>query len=101
MELDGFAIRAEWDGLRAWIAMWGELDITTTPQLREELDGKHDAVEIVVDLSRVTFMDTQGLHAVLEAHPTYASRVRIIPSPAAARLFELAGVEDVLPIIGS
>ena len=57
-----------WDGLRAWIAVWWDLDIATAPQLREELDGKHDAVEIVVDLSGVTFMDTQGLHAVLEAH---------------------------------
>ena len=99
MELDGFTLRTEWDGRRVWIAVWGELDIATAPQLREELDGKRDAVEIVVDLSGVTFIDTQGLHAILEAHRAYPSRLRVIPSPAAARLVELANVEEVLPII--
>jgi len=48
---------------RTVVAVAGEIDVYTAPQLREQLDRQIDAGtrDLVVDLSSVTFMDSTGL----------------------------------------
>ena len=52
-----------------------------------------------MDLSNVTFMDSSGLHALITAHSDDGDRLRMILSPAVARLIDLVGLRDKLPII--
>ena len=97
----GFQITREQYGAIVQVLVVGEVDLATAPQLhqllgREPRDGPGI---IVVDLSEVTFMDSSGLHALVVAHEDHGERLGIILSPPAARLIDLVGLRDTLPII--
>jgi anti-anti-sigma factor len=54
---------------RLSLALQGELDLETTPQFRERLAGVEDqAPTLIVDLRRVTFMDSSWIGELLGAH---------------------------------
>ena len=57
--------------------------------------------QLVVDLGEVTFVDSTGMGLVLEDHERARSegfRLRLLRGPDdVQRVFELAGVADVLP----
>jgi anti-sigma B factor antagonist len=91
----------EHDGV-AVMALSGELDIATAPILRENLapfEG-NGVSTIVLDLRDLTFIDSSGLLAFLEARRRAMSHGhRLIvsgASPAAQRLFELTGTKFLL-----
>jgi anti-sigma B factor antagonist len=79
------------------LALYGELDLLTAPRLRRELteavtDGRD---RIVIDLSGLEFMDSSGLHVLLEASERargndHRLSLRSAP-PRVHRLFELTG----------
>jgi len=79
----------------------GELDVASAPTLlrhtKEQL-GQDDAERVVLDLSAVSFIDSSGLGALLNISREEPQRVRIVPSEACRRLFEIAGVRDCLPL---
>ena len=83
------------------LVVHGELDIATAPELRRLLDGlraRHHAV--VLDLAEVTFIDSTGLSALMDAQAESARNgwdfsVRH-PSAAVRRVVELAGLQHVL-----
>jgi anti-sigma B factor antagonist len=79
----------------------GEIDLATVSMLRR-YTGFYlaDHAEIVVlDLSAVSFIDSSGLHALLQAAEHHGDRLRIIPSRACLRLLDIAGLRDLLPLI--
>ena len=81
----------------------GELDIVTSPLLDEALRvDVTDAAQILVDLEKVSFIDSTGLHVLIK-HARAESgrpRIRVIKSsPQVQRLFELSGVADYLPFV--
>jgi anti-sigma B factor antagonist len=88
------------------LTLSGELDVAEAPSLEsmitrlcvEGLKG------ISLDLSRLTFMDSSGLHAVLHAQQLcreYGYDFVVAPGDGQVlRLFEIAGVIDALPIPG-
>jgi len=58
--------RAEEGGLRI-VAVAGEVDMLTSPQLRTAvLDELHSASVLVVDLEGITFLGTSGLAVLVE-----------------------------------
>ena len=83
----------------------GELDLANAPQLDAALERAFTQVdEVVLDLSKVEFIDSSGLHAVLAA--VRESRVNgkrlLISSSLRAqvrRLFTLAGMGGALPLV--
>jgi anti-sigma B factor antagonist len=82
----------------------GELDISTAQLLDEELARAKamDFATIVVDLDHVEFIDSSGLHVLIEHARSDLSlqRVRLTKgSPQAQRLFELSGASDRLPFV--
>jgi anti-sigma B factor antagonist len=85
----------------------GELDIATVPILERAFEGAFEDGEvrmIVVDLTELAFMDSTGLHALLRLAEACraADRLRVVGgSHVVERLFDLSGVRDQLPIIGS
>ena len=82
----------------------GDLDAYTAPGLRAQLHeataGEADLV--VVDLARVTFIDSAGLGALVGAHRRMREaegELRIVRPPAlVARAFELTGLDEVLDL---
>jgi anti-sigma B factor antagonist len=79
----------------------GELDITTAPLLDDELVEAEasGAPSIFVDLVRLQFIDSSGLHVLIKHAGSGSNphRVRLTEvSPQVQRLFELTGTLDLL-----
>jgi anti-anti-sigma factor len=87
----------------AWLALEGELDISTAPILREHVAGLVDGdglSAIMLDLRNLSFADSTGLHEFLEAR-NYAEsnghRLLLVgASRPVRRLFELTSTEHLL-----
>jgi anti-anti-sigma factor len=91
-------VTLERDGAELRIVVGGELDIATVPEVAPHVSAKDAAQAVVLDLGAVTFIDSTGLRLLLEAHVALGDRLRIRPSPACERLFEITGVRDRLPL---
>ena len=66
------------------VTVRGDIDLATVGALRNELTGAlARATKVVLDLREVTFMDTQGLAAVIEAEQASSDSAR--PSSSCAR----------------
>jgi len=91
-------LEPEPSSLRVVVA--GELDIATASVLSPHVTGRDGGDAVVLDLAAVTFIDSTGLRLLIEAHAALGERLRIVPSPACERLFEITGVRDRLPIDG-
>jgi anti-sigma B factor antagonist len=82
----------------------GEVDLATAPILDKQISAAEaeNVAEIIVDLDRVTFMDSSGLQVLL-AHILAAqngNRIRLTRgSPQVTRLFTVSGMLDQLPFI--
>jgi anti-sigma B factor antagonist len=89
------------------IALNGEADLLGTPEIEAALQDAHadDSRLVVVDLSELTFIDSSGLHALVSGHELCRARgqeLRVVPGPAnIQRLFELAGLNEVLSFAGA
>ena len=87
----------------AWVHLAGELDVDTTPHLERTLRDPHSQAHLVVlDMRDVDFMDSCGVHAIVNAgaHVRRLGRRLVIlrGPPDVDRLFALTGnaryVED-------
>jgi anti-anti-sigma factor len=72
----------------AWVHVAGELDLANTPELRRALrDAQLYARMVVLDLRKVTFIESSGVHVILDA----AANVQ----PGNGRLIVVRGPTDV------
>jgi anti-anti-sigma factor len=86
------------------VALRGDHDLSTCPNLRETFDRiSHTCTCVVIDLSEATFVDSSVLSQLVGAHrrsqETNGEQFAVV-APAgspAARLFDMTGAEDVLP----
>ena len=96
-------IAADRDDRKARLVLGGELDMAARFQAEQALDQllAEPVEQLVVDLGEVTFVDSTGMGLVLEVNDRARSegfRLRLLRGPAEVqRVFELAGVADVLP----
>jgi anti-sigma B factor antagonist len=96
-------VRTERDVVR--VCPHGDVDIDTVGRIHEQLENAttSGAKHVVLDLRGVTFLDSTGLHLVLEADA--ASRARhcefglIGGPPHVQRIFDLTGARARLPFI--
>jgi anti-anti-sigma factor len=87
------------------ITLEGELDIATSPTvegvLREPCDN--GIQRRVLDLSRLTFMDSSGLRIILKAQASSRRdgwALALVPGPPAVqRIFEITGVKAGLSFV--
>ena len=88
------------------LSVLGEVDLATAPILDEQMSAvvASDASTIIVDLDRVSFMDSSGLQVLL-AHvfsDQNGSRIQITRgSPQVVRLFTMSGMLEQLPFVAS
>ncbi len=97
----GFRIAVERNAKCARVRIFGELDLSTAPELHRVLEvliGDHDSV--LLDLDRLEFMDSTGLAAIVHADllaNRNGQRLTIRCNlPQAQRLFELTGLRSQL-----
>jgi anti-sigma B factor antagonist len=91
------------------VRLEGELDVATAPALDEALVQAEasGATTIVIDLTRVSFIDSTGLRALLEAsardqRSAVSGRLQITRGAAQPeKLFRLAGVLNKLPFVAA
>lgn len=88
----------------AWIGLSGELDLAAAPRLQETLqDVLGRAQLIILDLRQLTFIDSTGIHAVIDAHNRargIGHRLVLIRGPRAVdRVFALTGVSERLDMV--
>jgi anti-anti-sigma factor len=92
-------------GTTTMISLRGEWDLAQQPAMRkaigEVLERSPECV--VLDLSCLGFIDSTGLHGVIELHTRseqQRARLVIVPGPRRVqRSFELMGLTKVLPFV--
>jgi len=97
------------DGEVVVIAVRGELDLFTAPELRAALRVHTDAAEqaphVVVDLSGCTFVDASGCQVLLRAARRLATRERRLAivnrNPGTARILSVMGLDELFPVVAT
>ncbi|MGY1601780.1 STAS domain-containing protein [Geodermatophilus sp. SYSU D00815] len=91
-------------GATAHVSTVGEVDSSSAPELRAELDRLLDggARELVVDLTAVTFLDSAGLCVLAAVHRRAVAdgvRLRVLASSrAVVRPMQITGLFDLLAV---
>jgi anti-sigma B factor antagonist len=88
------------------VVVEGEVDLSAAPDFTAGLARAQDsqAPAIVVDLDRVSFMDSAGVHALLQFSISERNRDRLTltrGSPQVQRLFEVTGMRRYLSFVPS
>jgi anti-anti-sigma factor len=98
---------ADRDAIRL-VDVRGEIDLAAAPELSEHLLGAADAGvrAVVVDLCRVSFLDSSGLAALLNARKRLrAEDVTMIiacePGGRPERILQVTGLHSVVEVAGS
>ncbi|GHF60776.1 anti-anti-sigma factor [Amycolatopsis bartoniae] len=85
------------------LSVAGDLDMLTSPQLSESLQKllERSPRRIVVDLTKVDFLGSAGLAALVTAHERVESResLRIVASARETqRAFQMTGLDELLAL---
>lgn len=88
-------VREDDRGGVAWVEVEGDLDIATSPALAAALTSPGDPPLVIVDLRAVTFMDSSGVHVIVDsaaAVQARGSRLVVVPGPPHVdAVFEMTG----------
>ena len=86
------------------IAVAGEIDVYTVPELRQELMRRadHDEARLLVDLRGVTFIDSSGLGVLINGFKHARSRggelALVCNQRRILKVLEVTGLTNVFPI---
>ena len=101
----GLAVeRAHFSGAPG-VLLRGEMDLDTAPELTATLDAaiRESRGAFVIDLCDVTFLDSSGVSVLVRARAVLGREERalliICPPGPARRIFELAGIDDLLELV--
>ena len=100
-----FRVEVQRRGRAALIAVAGELDLATGPQLEAELHdiSPRETELVVVDLRNLEFMDSTGLSIIVRAHQRLTGEGcelgLVRGSPQVQRLLDLTGVADRIVLV--
>lgn len=92
------------DDRAAVVSAAGEVDAGSVELLRKELNELADAdrVNVILDLSGVTFLDSSGLGALVASHRRLRSLGGVLGlvcrNDIVLRVFRLTGLDRVMPI---
>jgi anti-anti-sigma factor len=86
------------------VFLTGELDMATAPELSGVLDQmiEHGPQEVVIDFSGLSFVDSSGIAALVDAQQRLSEQERRLSihgaQQGAVRIFEIAGLVDFLHV---
>jgi anti-sigma B factor antagonist len=102
---DPLEIQVQGSDERTLVTLSGELDASTAASLYDALAELEmaDARTVVLDLAKVTFMDSTGLAVIVTEHKRLAhsggSLTIFSPPSSVRRLFEITGLTTLLDIV--
>lgn len=100
-----FRVDVRTEGRAAIIAVRGELDLATSPELEAQLRKVWDSgnEQLVIDLRELEFMDSTGLSIIVMAHQRLSDEGRQLSivrgSQQVQRLLDLTGVSERLQLV--
>jgi anti-sigma B factor antagonist len=102
-------LRTDVSEIAGWtvVSVHGELDVATSPMLRERLIGlvSDGSSRLVLDLEALDFLDSTGLGtivSVLKRARTHGGDLRLVCTEARIRrLFEITGLDKAVPLHAS
>ena len=103
METAEFSRRCPSPGLGI-LTVRGELDISTSGRLQQELNDLIDTgtAQVEVDLSGVVFMDSSALSALVAAHERAARQSQRLtlasPSPVCTKVLGITGLDRLFEL---
>ena len=89
------------------VTVAGECDLHTGRQLRDALTSEvsRGVRRLILDLSELAFMDSTGMQVLLSVHTVLIVRGGILalvsPQPVVARILELTGADQMIPVYGT
>jgi anti-sigma B factor antagonist len=102
-------LRTEVSEIAGWtvVSVYGELDVATSPALRERLLAlvSEGSTRLVLDLEGVDFLDSTGLGTIvstLKRARTHGGDLRLVSTEARIRrLFEITALDKAVPLHAS
>ena len=100
-----FAVSVETAADHATVRVTGEIDMESSPALKSRLLdlAQTGARQVTVDMARVEFIDSTGVHALVtalnELRMQGGDLVLQSPSKSAARLLHLTGVDTLVQVV--
>ena len=100
-----FSVEERRQGDAVILVVGGELDLRTSPELEERLDGAFagGAELVILDLRMIEFMDSTGLRVILGSHQRAKETGRrfalVRGADQVERVLTLTGVRDLLTIV--
>jgi anti-anti-sigma factor len=98
-----FDLSVTGDALRPVLVVRGEIDVATSPRLRDELNAviARGARHITLEFAGVSFVDSSGLGVLVgtykRLHDDGDGSIRIVDAQASVRkVFEITGLESAL-----
>ena len=91
-------------GRQTVVVVAGEIDLSNHATLRAGLNDLivDGAVDLVLDMSRVTFLDSTGLGALIgtrrRVHAFHGSLAIVMTDPGTLRVFEITGLDKVFEL---
>jgi len=105
-EVPFFAVRSRPADGTTVVALEGDLDLSSAPEAGEALSAAQAAGgPVVLDLRALRFIDSSGVHLVLDANRRAArtggeATLRVVPGDGEVRrVFELSGVGGLLTLV--
>jgi anti-sigma B factor antagonist len=100
-------LRTEVVDISGWtvVSVFGELDVATAPELREQLIElvNQGRSRLVLDLGGVDFLDSTGLGMIVSALKrarTHGGDLRLVSTESRiTRLFEITGLDRAVPLL--
>ena len=95
------------DGSTSLVTITGELDVTTTHELRRHFDAAFEGGRrcVVIDLTGLTHMDSSGLAELISCHQRAASLqgglALVVGSAPIRRTLEIRGVNHIFTMTSS
>jgi anti-anti-sigma factor len=95
----GLSFRIRTQGDTVIVAVAGDVDLASAPELGEELSS-HAGGHLVVDLSAVEFLDSTGIDVLVRAYQTQSSTSHTFrtvgETEPVRRVLEIAGLLEML-----
>lgn len=104
MELD---VKTEHSGAMCTMVLAGEVDVYTSPRLKQELLELVDAgcMDIVIDLDALGFIDSSGLGVLvsgLRRVKEHGGTLRLVcTNEAILKIFRITGLDKVFPLFST
>jgi anti-anti-sigma factor len=87
------------------LSLSGEMDLSNASELVRALGGNVGPGRTIIELSRLTYMDSTGIKQLVGLSRTMKAAggalVLAAPHPNLARLFEIVNLDELMPVVAS